>query len=136
MGSSEWCILLSASDLKASGHDTHREQDPISVEESVSTLRTRVCLGEAPGVVVHLRHVGDLQILEVISDIEFPPLIPSEKRSLIIKAHPGNPTALTVIDIEGEDLINDCSAVKQQINSIQVDFGIYETPLLTVTLKY
>jgi len=50
-----------------------------------------VYLGETQDVVVHLCHSGDLRILEVISDTEYPPLVPGEKRSLLIKVDPGNP---------------------------------------------
>ncbi|PUU76046.1 hypothetical protein B9Z19DRAFT_1130365 [Tuber borchii] len=72
----------------------------------------------------------------VISDTEYPPLVPGEKQSLLIKVDLGNPTALTVADIKARDPTNDWSAVERQINSIRADLGVYETPLLTVTLKY
>ena len=136
MGSSGWCVPLSTSGPRPNSKDSRSEQMPVTVEEIVSTLRTGVYLGEAQNVVVRLCRVGDSRILEVIGDTEYPRLVPGEKRSLLIKVDPGNPTTLTTTHINTRDPPDDWSAVEQQINSIQADLGVYETPLLTVTLTY
>jgi len=136
MGSSGWCVPLSTSGPRPNSKDNRSEQMPITVEEIVSTLRTGVYLGEAQNVEVRLCGAGDSRILEVIGETEYPRLVPGEKRSLLIKVDPGNPTALTATHINARDPTDDWSAVEQQINSIQADLGVYETPLITVTLAY
>lgn len=136
MGSSGWCVPLSTSGPRPNSKGGRSEQLPVTVEEIISTLRTGVYLGEAQNVVVHLRCAGDSRILEVIGDTEYPRLVPGEKRSLLIKVDPGNPPTLTTARGNARDPIDDWSTVEQQINSIQADLGVYETPLLTVTLTY
>jgi len=136
MGSSGWCVPLSTSGPRPNSRDSRSEQMPVTVEEIISTLRTGVYLGEAQNVVVHLRRAGDSRILEVIGETEYPRLVPGEKRSLLIKVDPGNPPTLTTARGNARDPTDDWSTVEQQINSIQADLGVYETPLLTVTLTY
>ncbi|KAG0633533.1 hypothetical protein HOY80DRAFT_1104625 [Tuber brumale] len=136
MGSSGWCVPLSTIGPRPGSKDGRSEQKPITVEEIVSTLRTAVDLGEAQNVVVHLRRAGDSQILEVIGDTEYPRLVPGEKRSLLIKVDPGEPINLTTCHDDASNPTDDWSFVEQQINSIQADLGVYETPLLTVKLTY
>jgi len=87
-----------------------------------------IYLGEAQNVVARPCNAGDSPAIEVISDTECPCLIRGEKRSLLIKVNPGNPTALAAI--KASDPTNDWSAVGQQINSIQAD--LYETPFLAL----
>jgi len=111
MGSSE-CVPLSAPVLRPTSKDSRSEKMPITVEDIVSTLRTGVYLGGAQHVAVRPCHVRDPPILKVISDTEYPPLFPSEKRSLLIKVDPGNPTALTATHIKTRDPTDDWPALE------------------------
>ncbi|PWW77832.1 hypothetical protein C7212DRAFT_362443 [Tuber magnatum] len=135
MGSSGWCVPLSTFGLK-SNKDGHSEKKSVPVEEIISTLRTAVDLGEMQNVVIHLRRAEGSRILEVIGDTEYPRLVPGEKRSLLIKIDPGSPINLTTTHDNSRNPIDEWSFVEQQINSIQADLGVYETPLLTVKVTY
>ncbi|RPA90155.1 hypothetical protein L873DRAFT_1795647 [Choiromyces venosus 120613-1] len=131
MGSSGWCVPLSTLGPRPYNKDEQSEHKSVSVEEIISTLRTAVDLGEAQNVTVHLRRAGESRILEVIGETEYPRLVPGEKRSLLIKVHPGNPNPHNPTSESTE-----WSSVERQINAIQADLGVYETPLLSVTLAY
>jgi len=95
MWSSGWCILLSASGL-----------GPIWVEEIVSKVGTGV-YRRSPGCCRLFRPCRRFTNPGGYQRHRAPSLLPSEKRSLVIKVHPGNPTALTVTDIKGKDPTND-----------------------------
>ena len=73
----------------------------------------RAYLGKAQNIVVRLCCAGDLRILEAISDTEYPPLVLGEKRSLVIKVHPGNPTDLTASDIKSNQQLLRGRAIDQ-----------------------
>lgn len=108
-------------------------QMPITVKEIVSSLKTG-CFGEAQNIVIPLGR--RLAILEVIGEAEYPRFVLGEKRSLLITADSGNPAALAATHIDAGDPTGNRSTIEQQINSIQAGLGVYETPLLTVTLPY
>ena len=136
MWPSRWCVPLSTSGQGPNSKDSRIEKIPSTVEEIVSTLRMGLYLEEAQNVVARLCHAGDSRILKVIGDSKYPRLVPGEKQSLLIKVDPGNLTALTATHTKARDPTDDWSAVEQQINLIQAYLGVYETPLLTVTLTY
>ncbi|CUS14992.1 unnamed protein product [Tuber aestivum] len=136
MGSSGWCVPLSTFGPRPNSNVGHSGERSVTVEEIISTLRTAVDLGEAQNIVVHLHRAGDSRILEVIGDTEYPRLVPGEKRSLLIKVDPGGPINLTAAHDNARSPTDEWSFVEQQISSIQADLGVYETPLLTVTLTY
>ncbi|KAG0634239.1 hypothetical protein HOY80DRAFT_1025874 [Tuber brumale] len=133
MESSGCCVPSSTSGPRPNSKDSPSEQIPIMVEEILSTLRTGVYLGEAQNVVVRLCRVGDSRIGEVISETEYPRLVPGEKRSLLIKVDLGNPTALTATHIEARDPTGHWSTVEKQINSTQANRG--SAPLQRISTR-
>ena len=91
MGPSGWCVPLSTSGQRHNSKDGGIEQMPSTVEKNVSTLRTELYLGEGQNVPTTLCNAGDSQILNVIGDSEYPPLVPGKKQASSSKSIQGTP---------------------------------------------
>jgi len=93
-------------------------------------------LGEAENAAVHLCHVGDSRILEVIRETQYARHVAGQQRRLLINVHPGNPTSLAATHVNARDPTDDWPTIEQKINPIQADLPVCETPMLTKTLAY
>jgi len=83
---------ISTSGPRPNSKDSRSEHRHITVEEIESTLRTGVYLGEAWNIVIRIYRAGDSQIGEMLGGTEYPRLVSCDKRSLLIKFDPENPT--------------------------------------------
>jgi len=81
MGPSGWCVPLSTSGQRHNSKDGGIEQMPSTVEMNASALGTELYLGGGQNVATSLCNAGDSQILKVIGDSEYPPLVPGEKQA-------------------------------------------------------
>ena len=81
MGPWELCFQLSTSGPRPDIKNSGIKKTPSMVEDILSTLRTRVYLGEALNIFLHLCCARDSRSLKVVGETDYPRLFPCENEA-------------------------------------------------------